>query len=83
MTDSTWEHSSSLPYLWVEEFEDCLVTLSGIYIDDLHVLTLNNTMFEGDICNIYTPTNTLSYLDISISICSGRYISDKRDCFNN
>ena len=63
------------------------------YIDDL--LTLNNTMFEGEICNIYPTeltlkkttecTSRLSYLDISISIYSGRYITelyDKRDNFN-
>ena len=52
------------------------------YIDDL--LTLNNTMFDGEICNIYPTeltlkkttecTSRLSYLDISISIYSGRYI---------
>ena len=44
------------------------------YIDDL--LTLNNTMFEGEICNIYPTeltlkkttecTSRLSYLDISL-----------------
>ena len=63
------------------------------YIDDL--LTLNNTMFEGEICNIYPTeltlkkttecTSRLSYLDISISIYSGRYVTelyDKRDNFN-
>ena len=54
------------------------------YIDDL--LTLNNTMFEGEICNIYPTELTLkkttecasrlSYLDISISIYSGRYVTE-------
>ena len=60
------------------------------YIDDL--LTVNNSKFEKEIhvCNIYPPELTLkrtsesernvSYLDISISICGGKY--DKRDDFN-
>ena len=63
------------------------------YIDDL--LTLNNTRFEEEICNIYPPELTLkkttesetslSYLDINISICGGKYVTevfDKRDSFN-
>ena len=63
------------------------------YIDDL--LTLNNTMFENEVCNIYPPELTLkkttecetnlSYLDISISICDGKYVTevfDKRDDYN-
>ena len=63
------------------------------YIDDL--LTLNNSNFEEEIPNIYPPELTLkrtsesdtklSYLDISISICSGKYVTkvyDKRDAFN-
>ena len=29
------------------------------YIDDLHVLSLNNTMCEREICNIYPPELTL------------------------
>ena len=62
------------------------------YIDDL--LTLNNSNFEEEIPNIYPPELTLkrtsesdtklSYLhvDISISICSSKYVTevyDKRD----
>ena len=63
------------------------------YIDDL--LTLNNSNFEEEIPNIYPPELTLkrtsesdtnlSYLDISISICSSIYVTevyDKRDAFN-
>ena len=63
------------------------------YIDDL--LTLNNSNFEEEIPNIYPPELTLkrtsesdtklSYLDISISICSSKYVTevyDKRDAFN-
>ena len=63
------------------------------YIDDL--LTVNNSRFEKEICNIYPPELTLkrtseserylSYLDISISICGGKYVTevyDKRDDFN-
>ena len=63
------------------------------YIDDL--LTLNNNNFEEDIPNIYPSELTLkrtsesdtklSYLDISISICSSKYgteVYDKRDAFN-
>ena len=63
------------------------------YIDDL--LTVNNSKFEKEICNIYPPELTLkrtsesernvSYLDISISICGGKYVTevyDKRDDFN-
>ena len=63
------------------------------YIDDL--LTVNNSKFEREICNIYPPQLTLkrtsesernvSYLDISISICGGKYVTevyDKRDDFN-
>ena len=52
------------------------------YIDDL--LTLNNSHFEEEIPNIYPPELTLkrtsesdtklSYLDISISMCSSKYI---------
>ena len=62
------------------------------YIDD--VLTLNNSHFEEEILNIYSPELTLqrtsesvtklSYLDISISICSCKYVTeiyDKRDAF--
>ena len=63
------------------------------YIDDL--LTLNNNNFEEEIPNIYPSELTLkrtsgsdtklSYLDISISICSSKYVTevyDKRDVFN-
>ena len=63
------------------------------YIDDL--LTLNNPKFEEEIVNIYPPELTLkqttesdtnlSYLDISITICCGKYMTevyDKRDSFN-
>ena len=63
------------------------------YIDDL--LTLNNSNFEDEIPNIYPPELTLkrtsesdtnlSYLDISISICSSKYVTevyDRRDAFN-
>ena len=55
------------------------------YIDDL--LTVNNSKFEKEICNIYPPELTLkrtsesernvSYLDISISICGGKYICNR------
>ena len=60
------------------------------YIDDL--LTLNNNNFEEEIPNIYPseltlkrtsePDTKLSYLDISISIFSSKYVTevyDKRD----
>ena len=63
------------------------------YIDDL--LTLNNSNFDEEIPNIYPPELTLkrtsesdtklSYLDISISIRSSKYVTevyDKRDAFN-
>ena len=62
------------------------------YIDDL--LTLNNNSFEEEIINIYTPELTLKktiesnskiYLDISISICNNKYVTevyDKRENFN-
>ena len=63
------------------------------YIDDL--LNVNNSKFEKEICNIYPPELTfkrtsesernVSYLDISISICGGKYVTevyDKRDDFN-
>ena len=63
------------------------------YTDDL--LTVNNSKFEKEICNIYPPELTLkrtsesernlSYLDISISICGSKYVTevyDKRDDFN-
>ena len=63
------------------------------YIDDL--LALNNCHFEEEIPNIYPSELTLkktsesdtklSYLDISISICSSKYVTDvydKRDAFN-
>ena len=63
------------------------------YIDDL--LALNNKRFEEEIVNIYPPEltlkrttesdTTLSYLDVSISICQGKFITevfDKRDNFN-
>ena len=63
------------------------------YIDNL--LTVNNSKFEKEICNIYPPELTLkrtsesernlSYLDTSISICGGKYVTevyDKRDDFN-
>ena len=63
------------------------------YIDDL--LTLNNSHFEEEIPNIYPSELTLkrtsesgtklSYLDVSISICSSKYVTevcDKRDAFN-
>ena len=63
------------------------------YIDDL--LTLNNNNFEEEIPNIYPSELTLkrisesdtklAYLDISISICSSKYVTevyDKRDAFN-
>ena len=62
-------------------------------IDDL--LALNNKKFEEEIVNIYPPEltlkwttksdTTLSYLDVSISICQGKFITevfDKRDNFN-
>ena len=65
------------------------------YIDDL--LTLNNNSFEEEIINIYprspeltlkrtTESNSrISYLDISISICNNKYVTevyDKRENFN-
>ena len=63
------------------------------YIDDL--LTLNNNKFNSEISNIYPPELTLkqttesdtklSYLDVSISICHGKFVTevyDKRDNFN-
>ena len=60
------------------------------YIDDL--LTLNNRNFQGEIMNIYPSelkttesSSNLSYLDISISICNNKYVTevyDKRDSFN-
>ena len=63
------------------------------YID--YLLTLNNGNFEEEIPNIYSPELTLkgtsesdtklAYLDISISICSSKYVTevyDKRDAFN-
>ena len=63
------------------------------YIDDL--LTLNNNSFEEEIINIYPPELTLkkttesnsriSYLNISISICNNKYVTevyDKRENFN-
>ena len=64
------------------------------YIDDL--LALNNKKFEEEIVNILYPPEltlkrttesdtTLSYLDVSISICQGKFITevfDKRDNFN-
>ena len=62
------------------------------YIDDL--LALNNKRFEEEIVNIYLhltlkrtaeSDTTLSYLDVSISICQGNFITevfDKRDNFN-
>ena len=62
------------------------------YIDDL--LTLNYNSFEEEIINIYPPELTLkrttesnsriSYLDISISICNNKYVTevyDKRENF--
>ena len=58
------------------------------YIDDLHVLTLKNSMFEKELIQIYPPQLTLkkttecasrlSYLDISISICKGKYSTRKK-----
>ena len=56
---------------------------------------MNNSNFEEEIPNIYPPELTLkrtsesdtnlSNLNISISICSGKYVTevyDKRDAFN-
>ena len=63
------------------------------YIDDL--LTLNNNTFNSEMSNIYPPELTLKratesdtklpYLDVSISICHGKFVTevyDKRDNFN-
>ena len=53
-----------------------------------YVVTLNNARFEKEISNIYPPEltlrenltlNILSYLDISISICSGKYVTELYD----
>ena len=54
------------------------------YIDDL--LALNNKRFEEEIVNIYPPEltlkqttesdTTLSYFDVSISICQGKFITE-------
>ena len=53
------------------------------YIDDL--LTLNNNKFNSEMSNIYPPELTLkrtteadtklSYLDVSISICRGKFVT--------
>ena len=56
---------------------------------------MNNSNFEEEIPNVYPPElrpkrtsesdTNLSYLDISISICSSKYVTevyDKRDAFN-
>ena len=63
------------------------------YIVDL--LTLNNSKFNSEMYNIYPPELTLkqttesdtklSYLDVSISICHGKFVTevyDKRDNFH-
>ena len=63
------------------------------YIDDL--LTLNNPNFNSEMSNTHSPELTLkrttesdtklSYLDVSISICHGKFVTevyDKRDNFN-
>ena len=68
------------------------------YIDDL--LTLNNIKFNSEMSNVYPPPppppmltlkqttesdNKLSYLDVSISICHGKFVTEvyyKRDNFN-
>ena len=63
------------------------------YIGDL--LTLSNNKFNSEMSNIYPPEltlklttesdSTLSYLDVSISICHGKFVTevyDKRDNFN-
>ena len=61
------------------------------YIDDL--LTLNNNSFEEEIINIYPPeltlkkttesNSTISYLDISISICNNKYVTEVYDKWEN
>ena len=61
----------------------------------IYLLLIINSKFEKEICNIYPPELTLkrtseseinlSYLDIAISICGGKYVTevyDKRDDFN-
>ena len=63
------------------------------HIDDL--FTLNNSKFNSETSNSYPPELTLkqttesdtksSYLDVSISICHGKFVSEvynKRDNFN-
>ena len=63
------------------------------YIDDL--LTLNNNKFNSEMSNIYPPELTLKrttesdtklyYLDVSISICHGKFVTevyDKKDNYN-
>ena len=63
------------------------------YIDDL--LTLNNNKFNSEMSNIYHPElilklttesdTKLSYLDVSISLCHGKFVTDvydKKDNFN-
>ena len=63
------------------------------YVDDL--LILNNSKFNSEMRNIYAPELTLkqtteldtilSYLDVLISICHGKFVTevnDKGDNFN-
>ena len=62
------------------------------YIDDL--LTLNNNKFNSVMSNIYPPElilkrttesdTKLSYLDVSISICHGKFVTEvyDKDNFN-
>ena len=62
------------------------------YIDDL--LTLNNNKFNSVMSNIYPPElilkrttesdTKLSYLDVSISICHGKFVTEvyDKDSFN-
>ena len=57
------------------------------YIDDL--LTLNNNKFNSEMSNIYPPELTLkrttesdtklSYLDVSISTCHGKFVTEVYD----
>ena len=62
------------------------------YIDDL-LLTLNNNKFNSEMSNIYPPELTLklttesdsklSYLDASISICHGKFVTEVYDIRRN
>ena len=85
---TVWLHVAEL-YLCGTNFDEILLKILILQLtrvcskqwDYMHVFSKTYEYFEDNIC-IRTDT-TLSYLDVSISICQGKFITEVFDKWDN